>query len=73
METVPVTSQLTMLVVHGWQIYVWRDGDTATLIDTGAPGSGADILAAVGGVDRIVLTHGHVGRGARCRSGSRTA
>jgi glyoxylase-like metal-dependent hydrolase (beta-lactamase superfamily II) len=31
-----------------------------TLIDTGAPGSGAEIEAAVGGIDRIVLTHGHV-------------
>ena len=31
-----------------------------TLIDTGAPGSGAEIAAAVPGLDRIVLTHGHV-------------
>src|SRR4029079_19624409 len=40
--------------------YVWRDGDSATLIDTGAPGSGAEIAAAVPQIDRIVLTHGHV-------------
>jgi glyoxylase-like metal-dependent hydrolase (beta-lactamase superfamily II) len=60
MQTVAVTSQLTMLVVHGWQVYAWRDSTTVTLIDTGAPGSGADILAAAGKVDRIVLTHGHV-------------
>lgn len=60
MDTVTVTPNLTMLVVNGWQVYVWRDGDSATLIDTGAPGSGADIAAAVPGIDRIVLTHGHV-------------
>jgi len=57
---VPITSNLTMLRVNGWQLYVWRDGDSVTLIDTGAPGSGAEILEAVSGVDRIVLTHGHV-------------
>lgn len=39
---------------------MWRDGDSATLIDTGAPGSGDEILAAVPQIDRIVLTHGHV-------------
>ncbi|WP_234783579.1 hypothetical protein [Mycolicibacterium celeriflavum] len=41
MESVTVTPNLTMLVVEGWQVYVWRDGDSVTLIDTGAPGSGA--------------------------------
>lgn len=60
MDTVTVTPELTMLVVHGWQVYVWRDDDSATLIDTGAPGSGDEILAAVPQIDRIVLTHGHV-------------
>lgn len=60
MDTVTVTPQLTMLVVRGWQVYVWRDGDAVTLIDTGAPGSGDEILAAVPRIDRIVLTHGHV-------------
>ena len=49
-----------MLRINGWQVYVWRDGDTCTLIDTGAPGSGAEIAAAVRRLDRIVLTHGHV-------------
>jgi glyoxylase-like metal-dependent hydrolase (beta-lactamase superfamily II) len=49
-----------MLRVNGWQVYVWRDGDSVVLIDTGAPGSGPEILSAVPGVDRIVLTHGHV-------------
>ena len=60
MESQTVIANLTMLRVNGWQVYVWRDGDSATLIDTGAPGSGAQIAAAVPGIDRIVLTHGHV-------------
>ena len=60
METVPITSNLTMLRVNGWQLYVWRDQYAVTLIDTGAPGSGAEMLSVVPSVDRIVLTHGHV-------------
>jgi glyoxylase-like metal-dependent hydrolase (beta-lactamase superfamily II) len=44
MDTVPITPNLTMLRVNGWQVYVWRDGESVTLIDTGAPGSGAEIL-----------------------------
>jgi glyoxylase-like metal-dependent hydrolase (beta-lactamase superfamily II) len=59
-ESVPITGNLTMLRVNRWQVYVWRDGDSTTLIDTGAPGSGAEIGAAVPRIDRIVLTHGHV-------------
>jgi glyoxylase-like metal-dependent hydrolase (beta-lactamase superfamily II) len=49
MDTVPVTPNLTMLRVNGWQLYVCHDGDSVTLIDTGAPGSGAEILAAAPG------------------------
>jgi glyoxylase-like metal-dependent hydrolase (beta-lactamase superfamily II) len=60
MESVTVTENLTMLRVNGWQLYAWRDGDSVTLIDTGAPGSDADVLTALPGVERIVLTHGHV-------------
>jgi glyoxylase-like metal-dependent hydrolase (beta-lactamase superfamily II) len=60
MDTVPITPNLTMLRVNGWQLYVWRDGDSVTLIDTGVPGARAEILSAVPSVDRIVLTHGHV-------------
>lgn len=60
MDTVTVTPDLTMLVVRGWQVYIWRDGDSVTVIDTGAPGSGAEILAVAPRIDRIVLTHGHV-------------
>ena len=60
MDSTAITPNLTMLRVNGWQAYVWRDGDSATLIDTGSPGSGAEIAATVPGIDRIVLTHGHV-------------
>jgi glyoxylase-like metal-dependent hydrolase (beta-lactamase superfamily II) len=60
MDTTVVTSHLTMLRVNGWQVYFWRDKDSITLIDTGAPGSGAEILSTVPGVDRIIVTHGHV-------------
>jgi glyoxylase-like metal-dependent hydrolase (beta-lactamase superfamily II) len=60
METATITPMVTMLQVKGWQLYVWRDEDAVTLIDTGAPGSGAEILTAVPAVDRIVLTHRHV-------------
>jgi glyoxylase-like metal-dependent hydrolase (beta-lactamase superfamily II) len=60
MESVTVAPNLTMLVIGGWQVYVWRDGDSVTLIDTGAPGSSAEILATVTRIDRIVLSHGHV-------------
>lgn len=60
MDTVAVTPNLTMLRVNGWQVYVWRDGDSVTLIDTGAPGSGTEIAGTLTGIDRIVLTHGHV-------------
>jgi glyoxylase-like metal-dependent hydrolase (beta-lactamase superfamily II) len=60
METTSVTPNLTMLRVNGWQVYVWRARDSVTVIDTGPPGSGAEILAAVPRIDRIVLTHGHV-------------
>jgi glyoxylase-like metal-dependent hydrolase (beta-lactamase superfamily II) len=61
MDTVPVTPNVTMLRINGWQLYVWRDDDdSVTLIDTGAPGSGAAILSAVPAVDRMVVTHAHV-------------
>ncbi|GFG49340.1 hypothetical protein [Mycolicibacterium agri] len=43
MESVAVTPSLTMLRVDGWQFYAWRDDDSMTLIDTGAPGHGAAI------------------------------
>ena len=37
MDSVEVTSNLTMLRVNGWQLYAGRDGDSVTLIDIGAP------------------------------------
>jgi glyoxylase-like metal-dependent hydrolase (beta-lactamase superfamily II) len=60
MDSVEVTPNLTMLRVNGWQLYVWQDGDSVTLIDTGSPGSGTEILSALPSLERIVLTHGHV-------------
>jgi glyoxylase-like metal-dependent hydrolase (beta-lactamase superfamily II) len=60
MEAVTVTSNLTMLRVAGWQLYLWRDDDGVTLIDTGAPGAATDILSVASDLERIVLTHGHV-------------
>ena len=42
-----VTPNPTMLRVNGWQLYAWRDGDSVTLVDTGAPNSGAEILTAL--------------------------
>src|SRR5258707_12420151 len=68
MDKVPITPNLTMLRVNGWQLYVWRDEDSVTLIDTGAPGSGAEILSAVPGIDRMVLTHGHVDHSGSARN-----
>ncbi|MEU4645557.1 MBL fold metallo-hydrolase [Micromonospora sp. NPDC023814] len=48
------------------QVYLWRDADTLTLIDTGVPGSGPEIAEAVrslglspSAIRRIVVTHGH--------------
>ena len=48
------------------QAYLWRDAASLTLIDTGPPGSGPDIAAALtqlglqaGDLDRILLTHFH--------------
>jgi glyoxylase-like metal-dependent hydrolase (beta-lactamase superfamily II) len=60
MDSTHVAENLTMLRVDGWQLYAWRDGDAVTLIDTGAPDSGTQILSAQPGLERIVLTHGHV-------------
>ena|ERR1700752_2095669 len=53
MDTTDITPNLSMMRVKGWQVYVWRDADSVTLIDTGAPGSGAEILSAVPYVDHI--------------------
>jgi glyoxylase-like metal-dependent hydrolase (beta-lactamase superfamily II) len=62
METRALTPQLTLLRFTVGQAYVWRDGDELTLVDTGPAGSGPDIaavLAPLGRLRRIVLTHFH--------------
>jgi glyoxylase-like metal-dependent hydrolase (beta-lactamase superfamily II) len=48
------------------QLYLWRDGDELTLVDTGTPGSGENVVDAIRrlGLDRealrwIVVTHFH--------------
>ncbi|MBX6722005.1 MAG: MBL fold metallo-hydrolase [Dactylosporangium sp.] len=58
--------QLYMLTLGTFQSYLWVDDGSATLIDTGAPGSGpaiADALRHIGldttAVARLVLTHFH--------------
>jgi glyoxylase-like metal-dependent hydrolase (beta-lactamase superfamily II) len=62
-ELIPGLSHLPFPVGHA---YLWRDPDGLTLIDTGAPGSGAHIAEALrglghepGDVRRVVLTHFH--------------
>ncbi len=65
MDIVELTPRLHLLRFFVGQAYVWRDGaDRAdlTLIDSGPPGSGEAIAAAVRGlgtVRRLVLTHHH--------------
>ena len=54
MDSGAVTSNLTMLRVNGWQLYAWRDGDSVTLIDTGAPGTfNQDKARTVASVQRL--------------------
>ncbi|WP_252437942.1 MBL fold metallo-hydrolase [Pseudonocardia humida] len=59
-------ASLQRIVLPFGQCYAWRDGDEVTLVDTGPPGSGEAVAAALGGlgldrdaVVRIVLTHHH--------------
>jgi glyoxylase-like metal-dependent hydrolase (beta-lactamase superfamily II) len=58
--------QLHVVPLDFGQLYIWRDADTLTLIDSGGPGSGPAIADAVRGlglelsaIRRIVVTHGH--------------
>lgn len=60
MEQRSITPNLSMLRINGWQVYLWRVGESTTVIDTGAPGSGAEIFSAAPSLEQIVLTHGHV-------------
>jgi glyoxylase-like metal-dependent hydrolase (beta-lactamase superfamily II) len=66
MEIVPLLPELHLIRPAFGQAYLWRDEDGLTLVDTGIPGSEADIAAAfvelgVRRADllRIVVTHGH--------------
>ncbi len=66
MVTRELLPTLHLLTPGGWQVYLWRDEDGATLIDAGAAGSGPELLAALAelglrpaDVDRLVLTHFH--------------
>ncbi|MPZ80634.1 MAG: MBL fold metallo-hydrolase [Actinophytocola sp.] len=66
MEITELRPSLYMVRVEFGQLYLWRDGDAVTLVDTGVPGSAAAIaeaLASLGlapsAVERIVITHGH--------------
>lgn len=60
MDTVALTNELTLLRLDRFQAYLWDDGGSRTLIDTGPPGFGAAIADCAPGVDRIVVTHGHI-------------
>lgn len=58
--------QLHLVRLEFGQVYLWRDADALTLIDTGAPGSGPAIAGAArslglgpSSIRRIVVTHGH--------------
>lgn len=66
MEITELRPDLYLVRVDFGQLYLWRDGDTVTLIDTGMPGSGPAIAEAVqslgldtSAIRRIVVTHGH--------------
>lgn len=82
LESVELTPNLMRLILGQWQCYLWRDDTRCTLVDTGAPGSGAAIADLVSGtglvLDLVVLTHchtDHAGSAAELRdwSGARVA
>jgi glyoxylase-like metal-dependent hydrolase (beta-lactamase superfamily II) len=66
MEITQLLPRLHQVDLEFGQSYLWRDGDELTLVDTGIPGSGEAIAAAVeslglprSAIRRIVITHGH--------------
>jgi glyoxylase-like metal-dependent hydrolase (beta-lactamase superfamily II) len=66
MEIAELRPSLYLVRVEFGQLYLWRDSDTLTLVDTGVAGCGPAIAEAVAslGLDtsairRIVITHGH--------------
>ncbi|SEG80754.1 Glyoxylase, beta-lactamase superfamily II [Thermomonospora echinospora] len=67
MDVIRLTTDLYFLRFPVGHVYLWRDPDGLTLIDSGAPGSGPQIAEAIrslghrpSDVRRLVLTHGHV-------------
>jgi len=63
---IELTANLHLFRFAVGQAYLWRDGDSLTLIDTGTPGSGETIKKAITGLgfqtaqlSQIVLTHFH--------------
>ena len=66
MEITELLPRLHQVGLEFGQVYLWRDDDELTLVDTGIPGSGEAIAAAVeslglprSAVRHIVITHGH--------------
>jgi len=66
MEIIELLPRLHQVNLDFGQVYLWRDGDELTLVDTGVPGSGPAIESAVASlgltrsaVRRIIVTHGH--------------
>jgi glyoxylase-like metal-dependent hydrolase (beta-lactamase superfamily II) len=66
MELIELLPTLHLLRFDVGNVYLWHEGDALTLIDTGVPGSGAEIAAAVEGLGftrerlrAVVVTHGH--------------
>jgi glyoxylase-like metal-dependent hydrolase (beta-lactamase superfamily II) len=65
-DVVEVVPGLHLLRLPIANAYLWHDGDGATLVDTGPPGSGPEVAAALRSlgssreaVHRVVLTHCH--------------
>ncbi|WP_436498103.1 MBL fold metallo-hydrolase [Actinokineospora sp. HUAS TT18] len=61
-----ISERLTMVRFKVSQAYLWRDGDSLTLIDAGQAGDEVAIAAAVrelglelSAIRQVVLTHGH--------------
>lgn len=66
MELIELLPALHLLRFDIGNAYLWHERDALTLIDTGVPGSGPDIEAAVeslgftlGHLRTIIVTHGH--------------
>ena len=66
MAVIELLPRLHLVRLDFGQLYLWRDADELTLIDTGGPGSGPAIAEAVrsaglgpSAIRRIVVTHGH--------------